>query len=154
MTGPPEHQAEEREIAASAASPEWNRAEMERAPEANPPVRRERVFSPKVLIGWALFTLVMYFGIHFVGTVVKETVRQAVVSSRRASTPGPKGDVVIVLPNGKRITIHTDNRRGPTVSVTETPPAGKAPVTATPPTGKGPATEVPPGAKAPPRPTR
>ena len=128
MTGPPEHQAEEREIVASAASPEWNRAEMERAPEAGPPVRRERVFSPKVLIGWALFTLVMYFGIRFVGTVVKETVREAVVSSRRASTPGSKGNVVIVLPNGKRITIHTDNRRGPTVTVTEAPPVAKVPV--------------------------
>jgi hypothetical protein len=131
MTGPPNHQPAEDQTrfapASGAAPPEWNRAEMERAAEAAPPIVKERLFSPKVLIGWALFTLVMYFGIRVVQRVVKESVHEAVVSSARRSAPGSDGNVVIMLPNGKRITIHTDNPQGPRVTVTQTPPPVKAP---------------------------
>lgn len=132
----------QREIEAGVASDDWNRAEMERASEPHLPIVKERLFSPAVLILWALFTLVAYFGIKAAGTAVKGTV----ASSRAASKPGPDGNVTIVLPNGKRITIQSDNPHGPRVTVTDAPPAGKAPVAepATPTPAKPPAPKTAP----------
>lgn len=131
-----------REIEAGVASDDWNRAEMERASEPHVPIVKERLFSPAVLILWALFTLVAYFGIKAAGTALKVTV----ASSRAASKPGPDGNVTIVLPNGKRITIKSDNPHGPKVTVTDAQPAATAPVPepATPTPAKPPAPKTAP----------
>ena len=98
-----------RETEVMAAAPDgWNRGEVEMGTPAAPPVPRDRVLSPRVLIGWAALTLFAYFGFHLVGKVVRESVRQAIVSSAKAVQSNSGPEVVILLPNGKRITIHRD----------------------------------------------
>ena len=78
--------------------------------EQQPPVKLEPLFNKKVMIAWAAFAL----GVWFVMSVVvpaafqsaKVAIREAV---RETETVGPNGTIkVIVLPNGKRITIRTD----------------------------------------------
>jgi hypothetical protein len=99
--------------------------EVGRAPEAEPPVIKERLFSRKVLVGWALLTLALYFGVRVVRTVIRESVRESVAAGARASGSNSRpGRVVILLPNGKRITI---DRNGAEVSVPQVPPALPAP---------------------------
>lgn len=86
-----------------------------------PPVRKERLFSRKVLIGWALLTLAAYFGLRLVTTVVKDSVREAVAARR---VPGKQGSVVIVLPNGEKITINRNgSARGPIPEIVIPKPA-------------------------------
>ena len=93
----------------SEAAERWSRGEVEMAPTPAPPVVRDRVLSPKVLIMWATLTLVAYFGVRFVGTVVRHSVQEAIASSARAAKDGSGPDIVILLPNGKKITIHKEN---------------------------------------------
>ena len=78
--------------------------------EQQPPVKLEPLFNKKVMVAWAAFA----FGVWFVMSVVvpaafhsaKFAIRDAV---RETETVGPNGTIkVIVLPNGKRITIRTD----------------------------------------------
>ena len=78
--------------------------------EQQPPVKLEPLFNKKVMIAWAAFA----FGVWFVVSVVvpaafqsaKVAIREAV---KETETVGPNGTIkVIVLPNGKRITIRTD----------------------------------------------
>ena len=91
-----------RQVAASG----WNRPEIDLQPE--PPVPRERLFPRKVLIGWALLALVVYFGVRIVSSVVKESVKQAVI------TAGQKSDtkeIIYRTPNG-RITISRNKSNG------------------------------------------
>ena len=126
--------------------------ELSQFPEAEPPARREPLFSRKVLIGWAVLTLALYFGVRIAKDVVNRSVRESVRVSRGAGAAGansrPDG-VVIMLPNGKRITI---NNGGAEISLPDAPPALPAPkaepapsVTPAVPTPKG--SDLPPAAK-------
>jgi hypothetical protein len=136
----------------------WSRAEVEMAAPPAPPVLRDRILSPRVLIIWAALTLVAYFGIRLVGTVVRDSVKQAIVSSTRAAKNNSGPDVVILLPNGKKITIHRDNPRGPPVIQTEATPAPQpsvVPEATTTPSAKGlPAAGARPPAEAKTSPSR
>lgn len=98
------------------------------APVAQPPVRRERLFSRKVLVGWALVTLALYFGVRAVGTAVKDSIRASVAS--RTSTHGP-GRVTIILPNGRKIVIDNPGPAAPsTPAKAGTVPPASAPAAA------------------------
>ena len=127
------------------APSDWSPTEIEAQPETPPP--RERLFPRKVLIGWALFALVVYFGVRVVSAVVKESVKEAVTTAAQKSD---NKEIIYRTPSG-RITI---SRNKPNGSITisrsqpETPaPPPKAPG-ATPPIGKAqppaPATAAPP----------
>lgn len=108
---------------------DWGHPELTRVPEAESPVMKERLFSRKVLVGWAALTLALYFGVRLVTTVIKDSVRASVRESvaagaRTSGSNSRPGRVVILLPNGKRITI---DRNGGKVSVSGAPPALPAP---------------------------
>ncbi|HEX2723740.1 MAG TPA: hypothetical protein VHM24_12555 [Gemmatimonadaceae bacterium] len=45
------------------------------------PYVTERVFSRKVLVGWAAATLLVWFMISFVGPIVVESAKEAIISS-------------------------------------------------------------------------
>ena len=148
-----------RETETMPAAPEgWSRGEVEMAPPAAPPVPRDRILSPRVLIVWAALTLVAYFGIRLVGTVVRDSVQQAIVSSARSVKNNSGPDIVILLPNGKKITIHRDvphPPRPPVIQGAATPstqPTAVPEATTTPSAKRLPgAGEPPPGeSKAPP----
>lgn len=129
-----------RQVAAS----DWNRAEIESPPDDLP--KRERVFPRKVLIGWALFALALYFGVRVVGTVIKESFGGAVTTA--VDKTGQK-EIIYQTPNGRvtisrdqphgGITITTAERPGrpsktvviPGVSATIPPPPPKPPTTIT-----------------------
>ncbi|MEP6905441.1 MAG: hypothetical protein ABI875_05120 [Gemmatimonadales bacterium] len=103
--------------------------ELSQTPEVDRPVRRERLFSRKVLIGWAALTLALYFGVHMVKHVIGRSVRESarVNAARRAPGAAPNSrseGVTILLPNGKRITI---NNTGAEISLPDAPPALPAP---------------------------
>jgi hypothetical protein len=91
-----------RQVAAS----DWTRAELEPFPELPPP--KERLFPRKVLIGWALFAVALYFGVRIIGTVIKESVKGAVITAAEQS--GDK-EIIYRTPNGK-ITISRDKPNG------------------------------------------
>jgi hypothetical protein len=113
----------------SAARGSWSYAEMQ-PDSGDRPVRRERVFPRKVLVGWALLALVVYFGVRLVTTVAKESVREAIKSRTEPASSNTAGKIVIVLPNGERITINRDRsaRTGPPVSgAPRATPAANAP---------------------------
>ena len=103
---------------------DWGHPELSRVPEAEPPVTKERLFSRKVLVGWALFALALYFGVRLVVTTIKETVRESVASGAHPKVSSSGGNVVIMLPNGKRITI---GQNGAEVTTPQVPPALPAP---------------------------
>lgn len=104
-----------RQVAAS----EWNRADIEAAPQ--PIRRRERLFSRKVMIGWALFAIAAYFGVQAATTAVKASVREAVRSGVLSSATQTKDRIVIETPDGKRVTI-SRKRPGPSVEIIRTEP--------------------------------
>ncbi len=109
-----------RQVAAS----DWNRAEIESPPDDLP--KRERVFPRKVLIGWALFALALYFGVRVVGTVIKESFRGAV--STAVDNTGRK-EIIYQTPNG-RVTIRRTNGGAIEISKAE-PGTPKPPTTVT-----------------------
>lgn len=45
-----------------------------------PPYRKERLFSRKVMIGWAVATLLLWFAITFITPIIVETVRAEIES--------------------------------------------------------------------------
>jgi hypothetical protein len=98
------------------AADEWDSRAIDLPPEY--PLKRERLFSRKVLIGWALFALVAYFGVQIAVTAIKSSFREAVRSGVVTSTPTADG-VVIQTPNGTKISIGRD-RRHPGVTITRT----------------------------------
>ena len=104
-----------RQVAAS----DWNRAEIEAMPAPARP--RERLFSRKVMIGWALFAIAAYFGVQVAKSAVKASVRQAVESGSLKSATQTKDGMVIETPNGTRITIRRDRPGGPSVTVDDNP---------------------------------
>lgn len=129
--------------------------ELSQLPEPEPPARREPLFSRKVLIGWALLTLGLYFGVRMVKDVINQSVRESVRVSgaRGANAPGAKsrpGRVVIMLPNGKRITI---DGNGAEVSLPDAPPTLPA-QKAEPAPSATPAVPAPKGTELPPKPQK
>jgi hypothetical protein len=110
------------------ATDEWSGRSIDARPEY--PVKRERLFPRKVLIGWALVALAAYFGVRIASTVFKETMKSAVMSG--ATTTRTKDGVVIQTPNGTRIRIGRERGpRGPSIIVTPGSPA--KPITPHPP---------------------
>lgn len=130
-----------RQVAAS----DWNRAEIEAQPEPSPP--RERLFSRKVLIGWALFAIAAYFGVQIAVSALKISFEEAVNSGLVESATRTKDRIVIQTPNGTRISIGRERPGGPAVIVT---PAGPGipipPVTPTGAAGPANAPAAPPAA--------
>ena len=108
------------------AAADWNRADIEALPQPAP--RRERLFSRKVMIGWALFALAAYFGVQAATAAVKASVREAVRSGVLSSATETKDRIVIVTPDGKRVTI-SRKRPGPSVEVIRTQPPAPTPTT-------------------------
>ena len=51
-----------------------------------PPYKKERLFSRKVLIGWAVATLLVWFAISFITPIIVETVRAEVESRMEPPT--------------------------------------------------------------------
>src|SRR5215208_5273484 len=97
------------------AANDWNRAEVE--PMPTPARPRERLFSRKVMVGWALFAIAAYFGVQVAKSAVKASVRQAVEAGSLKSATQTKDGMVIETPNGTRITIHRDLPNGPSIIV-------------------------------------
>jgi hypothetical protein len=107
---------------------EWGH-DVGNVPQVERPVERERLFSRKVIIGWAAATLILYFAAHMIRTTIKQSIGESVRASRAAAAhagrPGSRpGRVVIMLPNGKRITI---DQNGAEVSLPGESPAPAAP---------------------------
>lgn len=100
---------------------EWDRAEIETV--SKPTKSRERLFPRKVMIGWALVAVAAYFGLRIATTVFKESVKTAV----GATSTRTKDGVVILTPNGTRITIGRDRAGGPSVIVNPGGPAKPIP---------------------------
>jgi hypothetical protein len=64
-------------------------------PQSDEPVlHRERLFSRKVLFGWALATFLLWFSIRFIVPSVLESVKQNVITSVRESTPTTDAPVI------------------------------------------------------------
>ena len=99
-----------RQVAAS----DWSRAEIE--PPTEPPPPKERLFPRRVLIGWALFAVAMYFGVRVVGAVIKESVKAAVASAK-GEAPRDK-DIIYRSPNGK-LTVSRSSPNGPIIITTD-----------------------------------
>jgi hypothetical protein len=77
-------------------------ASLAAAPEA-PPVKRERVFPRKVLIGWALATAAIYFGVQIAKVAIKQAFKQAAVYTTGVETTPDNREVIYTTPNGKLI---------------------------------------------------
>jgi hypothetical protein len=99
---------------------DWNRAEIEAMPAPARP--RERLFSRKVMIAWALFAIAAYFGVQVAKRAVKASVRQAVETGTLRSATRTKDGMVIETPSGTRITIRRDIPGGPSITVDDHPP--------------------------------
>ena len=106
-----------RQVAAS----EWNRAEIEALPA--PPAPRERLFSRKVMFGWALLAIAAYFGVQVAKSAVKASFRQAVESGTIKSTETKDG-LIIETRNGTRVTIRGGRDGDPSVIVDRQRPTG------------------------------
>src|SRR5688500_11605633 len=129
-------------VTSQVAPADRDRGDIEAVPR--PTARRERLFSRKVMIGWALFALAAYFGVQAATTAVKASVREAVRSGVLSSATQTKDRIVIVTPDGKRVTINR-KRPGPSVEIIRTQPptpTAKPPDPATPATSAGAATRV------------
>ena len=116
-------------VTRQAAAGDWTQSEIEPLPEPPPP--RERLFSRKVLIGWALFAVAIYFGVSVLRTVIKESIKSS-LSAATEQIPREK-TTIYRTPNGK-ITISrspsgaiTISRDGPDVPAPPTPNAAAAP---------------------------
>ena len=128
---------------------DWNRAEAEiealSAPAPAP--RRERLFSRKVMIGWALFALAAYVGVQVAKSAVKASVRQAVESGRLKSTQTEDG-LILETRNGTRVTIRNGRSGDPSVTVDRQTPSVTRTTTTTRPTVTTPTKPTPPTTEA------
>ena len=100
---------------------DWNRAEIEAMPAPARP--RERLFSRKVMIGWALFAIAAYAGVQVAKSAVKASFRQAIESGRVKSTQTKDG-LIIETRNGTRVTIRSGRNGDPSVIVDRQTPSG------------------------------
>lgn len=108
-----------RQLAAS----DWNRAEIEAMPVPAQPRPRERLFSRKVMFGWALLAIAAYFGVQVAKSAVKASFRQAVEAGTIKSTETKDG-LIIETRNGTRVTIHGGRNGEPSVIVDRQTPGG------------------------------
>ena len=105
---------------------DWERAELELESEPIPP--RERLFSRKVLVGWALFAIAIYFGVGIIRTVIRESIKSSIST---ISDQIPSDRTTIFRSRNGHITISRDKRGGP-ITITKTEPGtGKPPTTVT-----------------------
>ena len=105
---------------------DWERAELEAQPEPIP--QRERLFPRKVLIGWALFAVAIYFGVGIVRRVIKESIKTSISTM---SDQIPRDRTTIFRSRDGNVTISRDRRGGP-ITITKTEPGtGKPPTTVT-----------------------
>ncbi len=105
---------------------DWERAELELQSEPIPP--RERLFSRKVLVGWALFAVAIYFGVGIIRTVIRESIKTSISTM---SDQIPRDKTTIFRSRNGNITISRDKRGGP-ITITKTEPGtGKPPTTVT-----------------------
>lgn len=100
--------------------------------------QREPLFNKRVMIVWAGFALAIWFVMSFVVPAAMQSAKIAIREAvREAETnTGPNGtEKVIILPNGKRITIRTDGppEAGLPAPATAAPAAPKEAEPATPP---------------------
>lgn len=72
-------------------------ADFEALPEP-PPYKKERLFSRKVMIGWAVATLLVWFAISFITPIVVETVRAEVESRMEPPTDNTAIPAPVVEP--------------------------------------------------------
>jgi hypothetical protein len=128
---PNDPQFDEPSISRQVAAGDWARAEIESQPETPPP--RERLFSRKVLIGWALFAVALYFGVGIARTVIKESIKSSISAvsdqiprDKTTIYQTPNGKVTISRSKNGSITISTD-KIVVTVPATPTPEAAPAP---------------------------
>lgn len=112
------------------ADSELYRADLEAVAEQYSP-KRERLFSRKVLIGWALATLAVYGAVKVARTAIKESVKQAAVYTTGLETSPDQREVIYTTPNGK-ITITKNRRNGQIIISRNRGRAGPATI-ATPP---------------------
>ena len=110
---------------------DWNRAEIEAMPTPAPAPPRERLFSRKVMITWALVAIAAYAGVQVAKSAVKASFRQAIESGRLKSTQTKDG-MVIETRNGTRVTIRSGRDGDPSVTVDkQTPTVIRTPTTRT-----------------------
>ncbi len=84
---------------------------LEEIPAKEPPYVKEPLFSKKVLIGWALGTLVVWFGFTVIVPAIVQSVKSAIVNT----VPDADGTRTIVTRNGTTITIKSGPDGGITV---------------------------------------
>ena len=111
------------EITTQLAASDWNRAELEAMPVPAQPPRRERLFSRKVMFGWALLAIAAYFGVQVAKSAVKASFRQAVEAGTIKSTETKDG-LIIETRNGTRVTIRGGRDGDPSVIVDRQTPGG------------------------------
>ena len=95
-----------------AALDDLNPHQLEPAEEDLLAYKQEPLFNKKVMIAWAGFALAVWFVMSFVVPAAMQSAKSAIREAVREAetTTGPNGTTkVIILPNGKRITIRTDN---------------------------------------------
>src|SRR5690242_21740138 len=71
-------------------------------PEAAP-VKRERVFPRKVLIGWALATAAAYFGVQIAKVAIREAFKQAAVYTTGVETTPDNREVIYTRSEERRV---------------------------------------------------
>lgn len=102
---------------------DWERAELEAQSDPVPP--HERLFSRKVLVGWALFALAIYFGVGIIRTVIRESFRTSISTM---SDQIPRDRTTIFRSRNGNITISRDKPGGP-ITITKTNPGTGKPAT-------------------------
>jgi hypothetical protein len=134
------------DVVRQVATPDLNPDTLQ--PTTEPSVPRERVFPRKVLLGWALFALALYFGVRVIGSVIKESAKSAFLSSGATVTKTDNGTIIYTTPKGERIRITRKRPSGdivitkePAVTPAPKPEAAKKAVEA--PTSSPPATTTP-----------
>lgn len=104
-------------------------------PSESAPYDPGPLFSKKVLIGWALAALTVWFAFTFIGPIVKEAVKSAIVSSLEEAGSNTAVKTVITTKNGltitrseKGVTIERNSPPGPTPPATAKPEPATMPV--------------------------
>ena len=70
---------------------------LEPLPEA-PPYKKDRLFSRKVMIGWAVATLLVWFALTFITPIIAETVKAEIMSRMEPPTTNTATPVVAPVP--------------------------------------------------------
>jgi hypothetical protein len=107
-------------IPGAAERPELLQGDVELVPPPEPaPYVKEPLFSRRVMIGWAIGTLVVWFGLTVIVPAVIQSIKGAVVGT----VPTDGTTRVIRTPNGTTITITGGPGGGVTVDRTRGTPA-------------------------------